>query len=189
MAGDAPEVKVKLTAEDTGVAAAIKELGSNLKNLKKSQDETAASSLNLSKAFQGLAAGAIAYKILAFGKSVFDAGVQIAKTAQITGASAKTISVFHKAAGDLSISAESVDKGFVKLSRSILSFQQGSLLTVKAFTQLGITAKDFQGLNTDQKIKLITDRLGGMAAGTTKAALAQQLMGRGGAELIPVLND
>lgn len=186
---DAPEIKVKLTAEDTGVAAAIKELGSNLKNLKKTQDSTAASSLNLAKAFQGLAAGAIAYKILAFGKSVFDAGVQIAKTAQITGASAATLGVFHKAAGDLSISSEAVDKGFVKLSRSILSFQQGSLLTVKAFQQLGITAKDFQGLNTDQKIKLITDRLGGMAAGTTKAALAQQLMGRGGAELIPVLNE
>ena len=33
---DAPEVKVKLTAEDTGVAAAIKELGNQLKGLKKS---------------------------------------------------------------------------------------------------------------------------------------------------------
>ena len=184
-----PDVKVRLTADDTGVAAAIKELALQLKNLKKQQDETAGSSLSLSRAFQGLALGAAAYKIAEFGKQMFDATAQIIRASQVTGASAQTLAVFHKAAEDLGISTEAVDKGFVKLSRSILAFQQGSPLVVKAFQQLGISAKDFAGLNTDQKIKLVTDRLGSMAASTNKAALAQQLMGRGGAELIPVLNE
>jgi hypothetical protein len=186
---DAPEIKVKLTAEDAGVAAAIKELGSQLKNLKTQEVATTASSLNLSTALKGIAFSAVAYSVAAFAKSVFDAGTQVARTAQITGASAQTIGVFHKAAGDLGVDAEVVDKSFVRLSRSILNFQTGNIQTVAAFKQLGISAKDFVGLNTDQKIKLVTDRLGGMAEGTNRAALAQQLLGRGGAAALPVLQQ
>jgi hypothetical protein len=186
---DAPEVKVRLTAEDTGVAAAIKELGAQLKNLKTQQDDTAGSSLRLGSALKGIAFGAAAYGVAAFVKSVFDAGTQIARTAQITGASAQTIGVFHKAAGDLGIDAELVDTSFVRLSRSILNFQNGNTQTVAAFRQLGISAKDFVGLSTDQKIKLVTDRLGSMAEGTNRAALAQQLLGRSGAEVLPVLSQ
>ena len=43
MADTAPEIKVRLTAEDTGVSAAIKELGNQLKNLKRQEDETSQS--------------------------------------------------------------------------------------------------------------------------------------------------
>ncbi|MGB2645011.1 MAG: hypothetical protein WA530_16670, partial [Candidatus Acidiferrum sp.] len=186
---DTPEIKVKLTAEDTGVSAAIKELGNQLKNLKKTQDETASSSLNLAKAFQGIAVGAAALSVVAFGKNVFDSATEIARAAQITGASAKTLGVFHKAASDLGISGEVIDKSFVKLSRSILSFQQGNSQAAQAFAQLHISLKDLAGLNTDQKIKLVTDRLGGMTAGTNRAALAQQLLGRSGAEALPVLQS
>lgn len=186
---DAPEIKVKLTAEDAGVAAAIKELGNQLKNLKTQEAATASSSLTLSSALKGIAFSAVAYSVAAFAKSVFDAGTQIARTSQITGASATTIGVFHKAAGDLGVDAERVDMGFVRLSRSILNFQTGNIQTVAAFKQLGISAKDFVGLNTDQKIKLVTDRLGGMAEGTNRAALAQQLLGRGGAAALPVLQQ
>lgn len=183
---DAPEIKVKLTAEDQGVSAAIKELTSQLKNLKKQQDETAGSGLSLKRAFEGIAVGAAAFKLIEFGKSVFESATQIARASQITGASAQALGVFHKAAGDLGISVEVVDKSFVKLSKSILSLQQGSSQSVQAFAQLGLSAKSFVGLNTDQKIKLVVDSLGGMAKGMNRAALAQELLGRGGAAALPI---
>src|SRR5258708_28425590 len=177
---DAPEIKVKLTAEDTGVSAAIKELTSQLKNLKRQQDETAGSGLSLGNAFKGIVAGIALEKLAAFGKATLDSAAAIARASQVTGASVQTLSVFHKAADDLGVSSEAVDKGFVKLSKSILSFQQGGGQAAKAFAQLNISQKDFAGLNTDQKMKLVTDRLGGMADGTTKAALAKQLLRRRG---------
>jgi hypothetical protein len=186
---DAPEIRVKLTAEDAGVSAAIKELTGQLKTLKTQQDTTASSSLNLAKAFEGIAVGAAAFKLIEFGKSVFDSATQIARVSQITGASAQMLGVFHKAAGDLGISVEVVDKSFVKLSKSILSLQNGSSQSVQAFGQLGLSAKSFVGLNTDQKIKLVVDQLGAMAAGTNRAALAQQLLGRGGAEALPIFQS
>lgn len=186
---DAPEIKVKLTAEDQGVAAAIKELGAQLKNLKQQQDDTAGSSNNLANAFKGLIAVIAVEKLLAFGKATLDAAASIARASEVTGASVQTLTVFHKAAEDIGVSTEAVDKGFVKLSRSMLQFQQGNTQATAAFKALGVSAKDLAGLNTDQKILLITNRLGSMKDGMTKAALAQQLLGRGGAELIPVLND
>jgi hypothetical protein len=56
MADAAPEIKVKLTAEDTGVAAAIKELGAQLKTLKKQEDETAQSARNMGEGHKVAAA-------------------------------------------------------------------------------------------------------------------------------------
>src|SRR5208283_3680467 len=48
---EAPEIKVRLTAEDTGVSAAIKELGAQLKDLKRQDDETARSADGLASSF------------------------------------------------------------------------------------------------------------------------------------------
>lgn len=49
----APEIKVKITGEDTGVSAAIKELGVQLQQLKRTQDETANSARRMGEAEQG----------------------------------------------------------------------------------------------------------------------------------------
>jgi hypothetical protein len=55
---DAPEIKVRLTAEDTGVSAAIKELSVQLKDLKRQDDETAVSADRMAGAF-GRASGSM----------------------------------------------------------------------------------------------------------------------------------
>src|ERR1700683_5071881 len=49
----APEIKVKITGEDTGVSAAIKELSAQLQQLKRTQDETGSSAKNLGAAEAG----------------------------------------------------------------------------------------------------------------------------------------
>src|SRR5579862_5118446 len=123
---DAPEIKVKLTAEDAGVASAIKELGNQLKNLKKQQDDTASSSISLSKALSGIASAAAVIGFGAIGKEAFDSAVGIGKMADKTGLATQTLSVFHKVAGDVGVSTEAVDKGLTKAARSITEFEAGS---------------------------------------------------------------
>ena len=185
---DAPEIKVKLTAEDAGVAAAIKELGAQLKNLKTQQDETAASGLNLAKAFNAITAGVALVGLARIGKEAFDSAVNIGKMADKTGLTTQTLSVFHKVADDVGVSTEAVDKGLTKAAKSITEFQAGSVAAAKGFQLLGITQKDFLGLNPDQKIGLVTTKLGGMKAGLEKTAAAQLIFSRGGAEMIVVAN-
>jgi hypothetical protein len=185
---DAPEIKVKLTAEDTGVSAAIKELTSQLKNLKRQQDETASSGLSLGRAFEGIAAGAAAIGLARIGKEAFDSAVNIGKMADKTGLTTQAISVFHHVAEEAGVETEAVDKALIKAAKSITQFQQGSVQAAAGFKLLGITQKDFVGLKPDEKIKLVTERLGGMSAGLQKATAAQLIFSKGGAEFIPVAN-
>jgi hypothetical protein len=186
---DAPEIKVKLTAEDTGVSAAIKELTSQLKTLKKQQDETAGSGLSLAKAFEGIAAAGALLEFGRIGKEAFDSAVNIGKMADKTGITTQTLSVFHKVAGDVGVSTEAVDKGLTKAAKSITEFEQGSTKAAKGFQLLGITQKDFAGLKPDEKIALVTDRIGKMEAGFAKATATQLIFSKGGSEMIPVLNS
>lgn len=185
---DAPEIKVKLTAEDTGVSAAIKELTSQLKNLKKQQDDTAASGFSLANAFKGIIVAAGAIELGRIGKEAFDSAVNIGKMADKTGLTTQTLSVFHHVAEEVGVSTDAVDKGLTRAAKSITEFQQGSVKAAAGFKLLGITQKDFQGLNPDQKIALVTTRLGQMSAGFQKATATQLIFSKGGAEIIPVAN-
>lgn len=184
-----PEVKVTLTAEDQGLSAALRQLTEQLKNVKARTDETAGSTLRLKDAFKGLVAAIAIDRFVEVGKDVFNAGVNIARMMQMTGVSAGTLSAaYYKSSEELGIGTDVVDKAFVRLSKSIIEFQQGSSIAVKAFGQLGIKAKDFNGLSTDEKIKLVTNRLGEMKDSTEKAGLAQLILSRSGAQALPVLN-
>jgi hypothetical protein len=187
--GDAPEIKVKLTAEDTGVSAAIKELTSQLKTLKKQQDETAGSGLSLAKAFESIAAAGAVLEIGKIGKEAFDSAVNIGKMGDKTGITTQTLSVFHKVAGDVGASTEAVDKGLLKAASTITQFEQGSAKAAAGFKILNLTQKDFAGLNTDQKLLLVTQRLGSLGAGFGKAEAQRQIFGRGASDLGLVLNS
>jgi hypothetical protein len=188
VAENTPEVKVKLTAEDTGVAAAIKELGQQLKNLKQQEDETSKSAITLKSAFDALASSAALIKLEQIGAEAFDSAINIGKMADKTGLSTETLSVFHKVAGDVGVQMEAVDRGLVKAAKSITQFQQGSKAAAAGFQLLGLKQKDFIGLNSDQKIQLVTTALGKMHDGFQKTTAAQEIFSKGGAEMIVVAN-
>jgi hypothetical protein len=186
---DAPEIKVKLTAEDTGVSAAIKELTSQLKNLKKQHEETAASGITLSKAFEAIAGSILLVKIAEFGKKAFDSAIEIGKMSDKTGITTETLSVFHHVAEEAGVSTEGVDKALIKAARSITEFQQGSAKAAVSFKLLGITQKDFAGLKPDQMLTLVTTRVGQMGASFQKTTAIAAIFGqRAGTDIIPVAN-
>jgi hypothetical protein len=176
---DAPEVKIKITAEDQGVSAAIKQLTAQLQSLKAKEQEVADSSLDLKSAFEGLIAIMAVDKIAEFGKEIFDTGVKIARLSQVTGISSETISVYTQATKDAGGNVDDMAGALSKMSTVILLAEQGSQKAVKALALVGLTTKDFIGLNADQKIKLITDAYGKMAPGLQKVAAGQKLIGDG----------
>lgn len=188
MADQAPEIKVKITGEDAGVAAAIRALGDQLTQLKQKTKEVEGGTLDLKAAFETLIASEVVLKVVEFGKEVFNTTVQIERMSQKTGISASTLSVFAKAAETSGVSTEQVNTAVTKLALNITKFQQGGTQAAAAFKALNISQADFKNLSPDEKVRLVTDRLGGMTSSLQKAAIAQQIMGRGGAALIPTLN-
>jgi hypothetical protein len=186
---DAPEIKVKLTAEDAGVSAAIKELGSQLKNLKKTQDDTAASGFKLASAFEAIASAGALLGIAKIGRDAFDSAANIGKLSDKTGISTQTLSVYNKVAGDVGASTEQLDKSLIKAAKSITDFQQGGTKAAGGFALLNISAKDFAGLNSDQKLQLVVGKLGAMQASFQKTAAAQQIFGKGASDVGLIANS
>lgn len=76
------------------------------------------------------------------------------------------------------------------LTKSMSQTEQESSKQAEAFKKIGVSATDAQGnlRATDEVFADIADKFQGLAAGPEKAALALELFGGRGTELIPILN-
>ncbi|RVI83923.1 phage tail tape measure protein [Sinorhizobium meliloti] len=96
-----------------------------------------------------------------------------------------------KYAADLSgVSIEGVANGFKKLSTNMAESAGGNKTASELFTQLGVAATNADGtLRSSSAVLLdVADKFAAMEDGAQKTALAVQLFGRSGLDLIPLLN-
>ena len=56
-----------------------------------------------------------------------------------------------------------------------------------AFDALGLSAEQFKGLSPEQQFQLVANALGGVEDASTRAALAQDVFGKAGTSLTPVV--
>jgi hypothetical protein len=187
---DKPDVGFGFGVEgDQSLLAVIRQLRQELKNVKEQQESTASAAQLLSKAWTGLIQVAGALKLAEFARDVFNTAVQLGKLSQITGVSTETLSVYYKAATDVGVAHEAVDKGLGQLVRSFVLLQAGNSKAAQGFRLLHLSAKDFVGLSTDEKVKKVSAAFAAMKDGPEKAAAATALFSKAGRELIPVLDQ
>ncbi len=190
MAGDKPDVGFGFGVEgDQPLLSTIKQLREELKSLKGQHEQTASAADVLSRAWHGLVAAGAAYAALHLAKDVLDTAASLGRLSQATGISSQTLSVYYKAAKDVGIEHEAVDKAVMRLSRSFVQLQAGNSGATAAFRLLNLSAKDFVGLSPDEKLRKVTDAIAGMKDGEKKAAAEQALLGRGGAQLTAMFNQ
>jgi len=187
---DAPEIAVRFRADGAdAVANAVKTLAGELQDLKNRQVEAAESALTLGKAISGFIGIETIRRLADFGKAVADDVIQTGRLSQQTGVTVKTLSALQVAGAAVGVTHEQMSTGLIRLSRNIVQLQGGSTQAATAFDRIGLSAKSFTGLNTDQRVLLVFDAIGKLQAGNLKAAESQALLGRGGAALIPVMNE
>lgn len=189
-----PDVRVRLSAEGIAeVVAAIKKVGDEAQKQGAKSKNAFAGLTGSIKGITGLMAGlGIAVSAIGFaklGKDAIDYADDIGKAAQKTGATTETLSVLRLAASTADVEVEALDKSLIKLAVNMDKLQQGTREQVDAFGKLGLSAKDLEKLDTGQAFVEIAKRLGGVRDGYQKTAIATQLFGKSGAQLIPLLND
>lgn len=126
------------------------------------------------------------------GKSATDAADNLSKAAQKAGVTTEALSRLKYAADFSDVSLETLSGGLQKLSKNmadVASGKGGSAAT--ALSALGISVEDVSGRlrGSDVVFADIADKFARLEDGSTKTALAIQLFGRSGAELIPLLNS
>ncbi|MDR2173663.1 MAG: hypothetical protein LBE32_05610 [Burkholderiales bacterium] len=139
-------------------------------------------------ALMGIGAGASFAGLI---KSSIDAADNIDKLAEKTG-------IAHEALVGLSFSAKSsntdiegVAASAARLSRNMAAAAAGGSQQTAVFAAMGVEIKNTDGSlkSTDKILEELSDKFKSYSDGPEKAALAQQLFGKSGLSMIPMLNQ
>lgn len=156
-------------------------VGSNLQNMEQRVSKAAQTI-----AVAGLAAGAalagVIYKTAQWGDN-------IAKSAKQIGVSTEFLSEMEHAAKISGATVEDIMLGTKRLSKAMSDASYGLETYTRSFDALGINIRDSEGKLRDVEDILpeVADRFKALENDTQRSALAQELFGRGGLRLIPLL--
>lgn len=137
------------------------------------------------------ASAAVGGSILAVGKSTADYAGDMFDMARSTGMGVESFQKIAYAAKMSGIEAEKVTTSFIKFDKMIVDAAGGNKTYMQTFKDLGIQIKDSAG-NLRQPNEIFEDVaeiFHNTKDGAAKTALAVELFGKSGAELIPMLND
>ena len=160
------------------------------KQLKAVEDRFKRVGANIVRAGAGFTAfgAALIAPLVAATKSFVDFGDTVGKIATRTGASAEFISALGFAAEQSGADIQTLEKAIVGQQRTLNDMNQGLKTAIDSYAALGLTAKDFEGLNTEQSFTKIAQALSEVKDPSLRAATALEIFGKAGQKLIPLLN-
>lgn len=138
----------------------------------------------------GIGVGVSAGALTAMVKDAIDFADEMGKAAQKVGVTTEALSGLKYAADLSDVSFETLQQGLKKLSVNMQDAATGGKTASEAFKLVGVGVKDSTGnlKGADVVLKELAARFEQMPDGAEKTALAVKLLGKSGAELIPLLN-
>jgi hypothetical protein len=131
----------------------------------------------------------LAYEAIKRGFEAFDSleqhNIDLLRTTEILGGNAQAASLWSVAANEMGLSLDMIDKAFTKLSTDM------NAAANPALKQMGINVEDVNGKlrPVNDVILQAADYFHQHAGAVNNAALANQLFGRSGYELLPILEQ
>src|SRR6267378_1687785 len=122
-------------------------------------------------------------------EGAIEAAASLEKLSQRTGATVEGLANLSATAKLTNTDNDQLAVGLQKLSKSMIDAANGGQKTTAAFQAIGISTKDLIGQKPDEVFRLIAQRLNEYQDGAEKVALAQLLMGKSGANMLPLLHD
>jgi hypothetical protein len=142
--------------------------------------------------FGELLLGAFAVERIAdFVDEITEAGAKIEHLSQEVGMPAAEISRLGFAAKAMGVDIDETGAMMARLAKASIEGAGGTSVYAKAFEDLGVNVRNADGSmkSSGEILNAIADAFARSADGPAKTALAMQLMGRAGAEMIPLLNQ
>lgn len=126
-----------------------------------------------------------------FVKQSIDTMDEMSKLAQSTGTTVEAISSLAYAADLSGVSNQDLGSALSKLTKNMSDAAKGTGEAQAGFKALGISVTDANGnlKSSDAVLSEIAGKFAGYKDGAEKTALAVNLFGRAGAQLIPLLNS
>jgi hypothetical protein len=115
-------------------------------------------------------------------------GDEIDKLSQRVSVTAEEFQVLRHAMELGGSGASGIETAFRSLTRRVFDLQSGSTEGKDSLEALGLTLADLQNKTPMQQFKTVFTALGQIEDASTRSAVAQEMFGRSGLSLIPVLN-
>lgn len=87
------------------------------------------------------------------------------------------------------VDSEQLDASLAKLARTTSMAAEGNKAAAETFERLGLSGAELRELPLDEQFERVADALAGLTNDTDKARIAQDIFGRSGAKLLPLLNQ
>jgi len=114
-------------------------------------------------------------------------GGQLNDLSARTGETAGNLAILQRAFENAGAGAESVGPTINRLQRAIVEAGQGGKEQAEAFAKLGINLAEIKNLTPTEQLQAIAKALQNVGNDSDRTAIAMQLLGRSGGELIPLL--
>ena len=183
--------KLGFKVDKAGLARA----NTGMRTLQTQTQRTGRAAKKASLAFAGIGTAILAQglqqarKAVAFLTTDFAASTDMAaKQARALGLTIGSLQRLTFASKIAGASQKDVTTGLRVLAKRLRDARLGLSTAKKAFAEVGISAKSLKGQRLDVVFKRLANRFKGIADPAQKAALAQELFGRGGLALINTLN-
>lgn len=122
-------------------------------------------------------------------KQFIDFGSQLDDTAKKTGFTVETLSELKFAGDQSGSSLEDIEKAAKKMASTLVDAKNGSDSAADSLAQLGLSAGMLLQISPEDQFLTIADALSQVEDASLKSALAQDIFGRAGTNLLPMLAE
>jgi len=149
----------------------------------------AGAALGTASALAGLGGALSVGVLVAQIKGVIDYADALNDMSKTTGVSVEALSRLKIAAQSSGTDLDGLQKGIIKLSKVQLEAQKGGEQQIALLKAFGLSLSEIGKLSPDQVLKRIADGFVDLKDPSARAALAMELFGKSGADLIPLLME
>ncbi|MDE0194539.1 MAG: hypothetical protein OXP08_03235, partial [bacterium] len=136
---------------------------------------------------RGVAIGAAALAGLA--AKMISTGDQLDKMSKRTGVSVENLQRLRFAAEQSGTGIDVLEKGLKRQAKFLADADRGLSTYTRQLAELGLTVADFEGLSPDEAFMKFADAIAAVDDPLRQAALAQEVFGRAGTQLLPLMKE
>jgi len=186
------ELVARITADATGLKKALTDSERAIQGTGKAVDKETKS---ISEQFKEIGktatimGAAVTASMTAMILSFDRTGSELHDLALKTGVSVEALAGLKYAAEQNGASLGTVEMAIKRTAAAMQGVQDGTAESTRAFDRMGISLTDLQGLNPEQQFLKIAGAIANIPDPMTRAATAQDLFGRSGMDMLPMLSQ